>query len=1443
MSRHRRNVMWLLVLVWFVGLFNGMVQAAAPSTWSQSNITTQPYVMGIMARVHQNGSALKVPGSKVAVFYGNDLRAVADYDNDDDLYFYNLTVAVAATTESGYVFKYYNPTDDTVYDLTLPAEYADLAYNAMGYGGFPPPTYEFAPFVLSLNIPDPDPNVITVTVSDSTATEPSTNTTATDKGTFTFKRTGGDTTTSLSINYTIGGTATIGTDYTSFATRVTFAANQTTVSRHVVPLYDTLNEGNETVIVTLTDGENYTIGTSASASVIIKDVPPVITVKTNPSTGGTATGAYVSTPGQNYKLTAIPNTGYKFTNWTKSDGTVASTANPYTFSVTETATYTANFESDLPNVTVAATDAIATEPSTNTTATDKGTFTFTRTGGTDATLTVYCSGSGTATKNTDYTDIGTSVNFAVGSSTVTKAITPKYDTNNEGDETVVVTLTSKTTYNIANPKTATVTIVDSAPVITVNATPATGGTVTGAYTATPGQNYKLTATAATGYTFKQWTKGDGTVASTSNPYTFSVTGTATYTAVFEKSQDAAPDWLETINTQTLYNMTLAATVILPDGINAEEEGSLLGVFDGDVCCGFGAWTDTPFGIVYEGMVYSNESSVENLSMKFYEASTGEILDIWETLNFGADLQMGNQVEPLELHAGIMSIVWKLKQGWNWVSMNVVPADASLDAIFAGYTPTAGDQIKSSTASSTYYDTSRFTGWSPSLNLQPGVMYMVRRQAVGTEEVTINGTPCPANNELVLKTGWNWIGLFTGDETANITSLAYSGGFAQNDQLKGQTTSATYYVTSTFTGWSGSLKQLSNNQGYKLKVANPGILTITPATRGAYANANASVRSESCPWPAPDDATAYNMTFCVVLKNTDGSYLENENTVVGIFQGDTIIGNAVYTETPFGNVYEGFIYNNSSKVEGLSIKIWNGIAEQEIILDETATFEADTTWGDEFEPVELSIPEGEVPETFIVTVNEGITDKNEVAGGEIVTITANEPEEGMEFDVWTSGDGVEFEDATSATTTFTMPAKNVTVTANYKPVNYEITVLSGTSDKAEASKDETVMITADDAPEGMAFDRWTTDDGVDFANAAAETTTFVMPAKAVTVTAIYKPFFTITVGNGMSDRAVAFEGETVKITADAPGEGCRFVSWATDDGVAFAEASSSVTSFTMPAKAVTVTATYECPFPVTVENGTADRAVAFEGETVKITANAPEEGFVFDQWTTEDGVVFADSKAATTTFNMPAKSVTITATYKEKTPGYDEWPEDLTLYAPTIANGGSGIFRETDDLAVTFSWPAINNAENYRLVVVTYNGGIVADETVEVTSCTVYGLKRGSFIWNVTANGDGSIAGTSQDFVFAVAENNGSPVIRSGKANGTSIELACYTDEKYYTDGVFTYQVFFYSMKTNSWTSLKQDVEIVNGQAVIDIGVDTSNGYLYIRPVTTPESDFVELYVE
>ncbi len=71
------------------------------------------------------------------------------------------------------------------------------------------------------------------------------------------------------------------------------------------------------------------------------------------------------------------------------------------------------------------------------------------------------------------------------------------------------------------------------------------------------------------------------------------------------------------------------------------------------------------------------------------------------------------------------------------------------------------------------------------------------------------------------------------------------------------------------------------------------------------------------------------------------------------------------------------------------------------------------------------------------------------------------------------------------------------------VIYSVIVNSGSADLTTAAKGDTVTITADSAPSGQVFDKWTTEDGVTFANANDSTTTFEMPAKAVTVTATYK----------------------------------------------------------------------------------------------------------------------------------------------------------------------------------------------------------------------------------------------------------------------------------------------------------------------------------------------------
>ena len=102
---------------------------------------------------------------------------------------------------------------------------------------------------------------------------------------YTFTRTT-PTTSALTVNYTIGGTATNGTDYATIPTSVTFAAGASTATVTVDPKADTTVEGNETVVLTLATGTGYTIGTSATATGTITndDVAlPSITLAVSPS--------------------------------------------------------------------------------------------------------------------------------------------------------------------------------------------------------------------------------------------------------------------------------------------------------------------------------------------------------------------------------------------------------------------------------------------------------------------------------------------------------------------------------------------------------------------------------------------------------------------------------------------------------------------------------------------------------------------------------------------------------------------------------------------------------------------------------------------------------------------------------------------------------------------------------------------------------------------------------------------------------------------------------------------------------------------------------------------------------------------------------------------------------------------------------------------------------
>jgi hypothetical protein len=106
---------------------------------------------------------------------------------------------------------------------------------------------------------------VTVSAFDSSASE-----TGLDPGTFRLTR-NGSTASTLTVSFTLTGTAVNGTDYANTPLTVMFQAGDLTADVVVTPILDASTEGFETVILKLTDGELYDLGTPNAAIITISD--------------------------------------------------------------------------------------------------------------------------------------------------------------------------------------------------------------------------------------------------------------------------------------------------------------------------------------------------------------------------------------------------------------------------------------------------------------------------------------------------------------------------------------------------------------------------------------------------------------------------------------------------------------------------------------------------------------------------------------------------------------------------------------------------------------------------------------------------------------------------------------------------------------------------------------------------------------------------------------------------------------------------------------------------------------------------------------------------------------------------------------------------------------------------------------------------------------------
>jgi hypothetical protein len=337
----------------------------------------------------------------------------------------------------------------------------------------------------------------------------------------------------VTINFTVGGSATFSTDYkaTGASTfngstgKVTFGYGQSTVSVTVDPKADNIIEPDETVVLTVVAGSGYNVGggNTATGTILNDDgVTPTITVAVSPASvleDGAANLIYTFTRTGSLNIpvkayfditgAATFTTDYKQSGAATFTGTTGSisfgsgqsmaiiTIDPKADNIVESdedvvltlqsnANYIVGASNSATGTIVNDDSAVTVAVSPISVSEDGNTnlvYTFTRTGATANALTVNFNVGGTATFGNDYAQSGASlfnaahgsVTFMAGSNTAMVAIDPLADTVVEPDETVILTITSSNAYTVNSPSVATGTILNddniALPTINVSVSP------------------------------------------------------------------------------------------------------------------------------------------------------------------------------------------------------------------------------------------------------------------------------------------------------------------------------------------------------------------------------------------------------------------------------------------------------------------------------------------------------------------------------------------------------------------------------------------------------------------------------------------------------------------------------------------------------------------------------------------------------------------------------------------------------------------------------------------------------------------------------------------------------------------------------------------------------------------------------------------------------------
>ena len=336
----------------------------------------------------------------------------------------------------------------------------------------------------------------------------------------------------LAVGYTVGGTATAGSDYTALGSSLSIAGGSSSGTIVVTIIDDSDDDDGESITITLNTGNGYSLGTPRKTTITITDndtgaTPGVTISKTSVivaensgeqdytvvldsrPAGSVTVRAQISIPNEGYaarvgsktdgQFSAVENLTFTAQNWSTPqtvtvrgvDDNVDNPGDKRTATISHTITsgdgdgYTSNLAVGSVDVEVSDDDGsaptvvvpVATVGSTNYTGGEAaGSRSVSVAVSLDSPapqggLAVGYTVGGTATAGSDYTALGSSLSIAGGSSSGTIVVTIIDDSDDDDGESITITLNTGNGYSLGTPRKTTITITDNdtpAPIVDDN---------------------------------------------------------------------------------------------------------------------------------------------------------------------------------------------------------------------------------------------------------------------------------------------------------------------------------------------------------------------------------------------------------------------------------------------------------------------------------------------------------------------------------------------------------------------------------------------------------------------------------------------------------------------------------------------------------------------------------------------------------------------------------------------------------------------------------------------------------------------------------------------------------------------------------------------------------------------------------------------------------------